>query len=231
MQNFGFSRLYDSKAGNPTTRGRMLDMLFCHVVYILPIFIGPNLAQNLGVINSYQALGWQGPSQLFQWVGAAREQLSQIALITGGAYLVFYVIAYARLVRAGHKLTRQKVMLLASTGLVSILAWGFLQPFQAFFIVNFYHGLQYFAIVWASEKKTMQRLLSVASRPASLAAAFGGFVLFVTAIGFLHEYCDIPQRRIGFALFTVVSLMHFWYDSFIWSVRKKQVSLAEHSAA
>jgi hypothetical protein len=227
MQSFGFSRIYDAKAGNPPTRGRLLDMLFNLVVYIGPIFIGGNLAPNIAVINRYADLGWHGPTQLFYLIGRIQRPLAQGVLIAGGLYIVFYVLAYAWLVRArGHRLSGPKIGLLLSTASVSILAWGYLPPFQAFFIANFFHGLQYFAIVWATEKRTLQRLTTRAGRSASALRALALFVVCVFTIGTAHTLFDIPSLRVGFALFTVVSLMHFWYDGFIWSVRRAEVKAA-----
>jgi hypothetical protein len=224
MQNFGFSRIYDAKAGNPPTRGRTLDMIFNHVVYIGPIFIGGNLAQTIGIINEYSHLGWSGPSQLFNFVGRVSGQLAQTVLIAGGLYIAFYLVAYFWLVRVrGHRLSSAKVWLLLSTASVSILAWGFLPTFQAFFVANFFHGLQYFAIVWATEKRTVQQHLTRTSQQAGLVVAFAAFALFVIGVGTCHTLLVAHRVHVGYALFTVVSLMHFWYDGFIWSVRASDV--------
>ena len=61
--------------------------------------------------------------------------------------------------RQGRAICWQKVYLLASTGLVSIYTWGFNTWGEAFLIMNLFHALQYFGIVWASEHRTMQRTL------------------------------------------------------------------------
>jgi hypothetical protein len=227
MQTFGFSRIYDAKAGNPPTQGRVLDMLLNHVIYIGPIFIGRNLAPNIAVINRYAELGWRAPSRLFNFVGTIQRELAQIVLVAGGAYIVFYVLAYTWLVRErGHRISATKVWLLLSTASVSILAWGFLPPFQAFFIANFFHALQYFAIVWATERRTLQRLVARPHTTVHPARALALFCLCVFAVGTAHTLFDVPALRLGFALFTVVSLMHFWYDGFIWSVRRAEVKVA-----
>ena len=43
----------------------------------------------------------------------------------------------------------------ALTGAVSLYAWGF-NPFgHAFFVMNFFHAWQYFAIVWSTDKKNV----------------------------------------------------------------------------
>jgi hypothetical protein len=197
------------------------------VVYIGPIFLGGNLAPNIAVINRYASVGWQGPTQFFNFVGHIQRQLALAVMIGGGLYILFYIGAYAWLVRArGHRLSTPKIALLLSTASVSILAWGYLPTFQAFFVANFFHALQYFAIVWATEKRTMQRLVARVSAPANAARALLLFCLFILGVGTAHTVFDVPDLRLGFAFFTVVSLMHFWYDGFIWSVRRSEVKAA-----
>ena len=39
----------------------------------------------------------------------------------------------------------------------------------------------------------------------------------------LAESTDADASAWLFSLFIVISLMHFWYDGFVWSVRRKQV--------
>jgi hypothetical protein len=163
---------------------------------------------------------------LFAWLGRVQHQLAHAVMIAGGAYIVFYVLAYAVLVRGGHKLSRPKVMLLLSTATISILAWGFLPPFQAFFIANFFHALQYFAIVWATEKKSIQRTFALAGRRGGAFVAFVLFCLSIGGMGFAHFAFGVSGLRWGIAFFTVVSLMHFWYDGFVWSVRRDEVKTA-----
>ena len=51
------------------------------------------------------------------------------------------------------------------------------------------------------------------------------FLAIGTAYGVWAEMCD-ADNHFFFNLVIVVSLMHFWYDGFIWSVRKRQVQLS-----
>jgi len=141
----------------------------------------------------------------------------------GAPFLVYYVASYVRLARSGYNVSRQKVALLVFTAIVSIWSWGFNTFGEAFFIVNFFHALQYFAIVWWSEKKTMCGMFGLESRPGALRRTLAIYL----AIGFSYGLVALCNRVWGVAILTqaflVVSIMHFWYDGFIWSVRKKQV--------
>jgi len=116
--------------------------------------------------------------------------------------------------------SRQKVLLLSSVGISSVWAWGFLPPFYAFFVANFYHGLQYFAIVWAVEKTTIKRVFGVAGYSHGQWLGLLLVVMSMLAAGSAYKIYGTFDLQWGIALFTTVSLMHFWYDSFVWSARE-----------
>jgi hypothetical protein len=127
-------------------------------------------------------------------------------------------------VRSGYRISRQKLALIFSTGIASIAAWGFMPPIEAVFVANFFHGLQYFAIVWWSERKQLAGKL-FENRTLALSAYLGS--IFVFGVLYVLYGSQIPKDgglRVAAACFLTVSLMHFWYDGFIWSVRAKQVA-------
>ena len=56
----------------------------------------------------------------------ANNRAITCAVIGAGAlFLVYYVLSYWRLHRRGYRVSPQKVFLLATTGLCSLVAWGF----------------------------------------------------------------------------------------------------------
>ena len=88
--------------------------------------------------------------------------------------------------------------------------------------MNFFHALQYFAIVWWSEKKNIQSLFGLSKISWGKPLAFALFIGVALAYGLWAETGDMSNDFV-FNAVMVVSIMHFWYDGFIWSVRKKQV--------
>ena len=96
----------------------------------------------------------------------------------------------------------------------------FLPPFHAFFVSNFYHGLQYFAIVWAIENRTIRHAAHLDRMRFGKVAAFVVFCLLLVASGYAYKLWGNDTLRLGVAFFTVVTLMHFWYDSFVWQAHK-----------
>lgn len=87
----------------------------------------------------------------------------------------------------------------------------------AFFVMNFFHAVQYLALVGWAEGGRMKRR-----------ARLGGatpFVLLAAVLGYgAWAYLATPDRRWSWAIAQTVALMHFWYDGFVWSVRKRDVT-------
>ncbi len=142
-------------------------------------------------------------------------------LSTGLPFVLFYVWCYWGYARRGYRVSFQKVALLSSTALCSIWSWGFNSFGMAFFIMNFFHALQYFALVWWTEKRNLTQLFRLQrfswGQPAALVLMVGlcfGYGVWADAL--------LPNEACLNAVM-VVAIMHFWYDGFIWSVRKKQV--------
>ncbi len=109
-----------------------------------------------------------------------------------------------------------------STGLCSIYTWGFNTWGEAFFIMNFFHALQYFGLVWATEKKTVMRLFRAERLPHGKRIAVALFVALPCLYGYWVAILDAGIQWL-FAITLVISICHFWFDGFVWSVRKRQM--------
>jgi hypothetical protein len=227
LQTFGLGRIYDSRAGNDANIGRRLDFILNLLLYAGPIFAGAVLMSHTKDFEQYDLVKAMLFSHMGDMIDAKQAYWRFAVMAFGIPFIIYYLYSYWRFYQRGYKVSPQKVVLLASTAAVSIYTWGFNSFGQAFFIMNFFHAFQYFGIVWWSEKKTMMNLFRLQN------VAWGKWatlVLFL-AIGFGYglwaEVADagsVPSGLdLGFNATIVVSLMHFWYDGFIWSVRKAQV--------
>lgn len=216
-QTFGFARIYDRNAGNPPEAGRRLDYWLNHLLYAGPILAGATLLPHVDVFTNYEEVGATFFTRIPAEAEGHQRWLTWGVLGAGTAFVLVYVLANVRLWRDGYRVSPLKVYLLATTGLCSIYTWGFNTWGQAFFIMNFFHGVQYLALVWAMEKKTLRERLG---RIGSLAPLvfFGSVALY----GVGAELLD-PDLTSLWAVTMVVSLMHFWWDGFIWSVRRQEV--------
>jgi hypothetical protein len=214
MQTFGLGRIYDLKAGQDGTVLRRTDLVLNWILYVGPIGAGAALLVHL---HELDRLGPTPLAWLAQAPGLAQMELGAIRIavvVIWIAGLAFAALAYATEHRRGYRMPPHKLALLISTGATSIIAWAFSPPFVAFAIVNLFHAVQYFALVWLKEGKRIEAALP---RGPALTMFFG----FCAAFGL--AYFAAKSFALMLTPFIACSLLHFWFDSFIWSVRKKQV--------
>lgn len=227
LQTFGLSRIYDVRHGNNPAAGRRADYWLNLLIYIGPIFAGINLVlhEHAKHFREFGRVGADGLAAFGELLMTRQDAMRPLILLVAVIILAGYVWEYRRLAREdGYRMPPQKLILLLSTAVCSLTAWGTLSIGEAFFTMNFFHALQYFAIVWWSEKKTITRLFGLQRLQVPLRPAVGVALLVLPAFAYGIWSTVKPGAAIGIVAFShVVSIMHFWYDGFIWSVRKKQV--------
>lgn len=215
-QTFGFARIYERNAGVPPQVGRTLDFWANQLLYAGPILAGATLMAHVDSFESFEAVEAALFTAIPAQVEGVQSLLTDLVIGFGTAFLVYYVLAHVERWRAGQPSSPLKIFLVASTGLTSIWAWGFNPWGEAFFIMNLFHAVQYLALVWATEKKRIVALCRV-ERP-GLAAA-----LFLGSVGVYGFVAQVGTFTGVWSATMVVSLMHFWYDGFVWSVARKQI--------
>ena len=219
-QTFGFARIYERNAGTPPELGRRLDFWLQQLLYAGPILAGATLMDHVDSFSSFEKIGDALFSSVPAQVEGYKQYLTYGVLAVGSALIAAYVIIYWRLAKRGDwKPPWLKLWLVGSTGFVSIYTWGFNSWGQAFLIMNLFHGVQYLALVWAMEQKRISGLMRLGNRPSLALAIYLGLVV---AYGFGVQLLDTDLTTL-WAITMVVSLMHFWYDAFVWSVRRAQV--------
>jgi hypothetical protein len=229
LQTFGFGRIYDSKQGNNPSAGRTLDIGMNLFLYLGPVLAGAQFAKHVGLSTSHFAFldptesPWRELvlQQAPNFLRGNQRYLTIAVLATGIPFLMYYIYSYWRLYRQGYKVSFQKVSLMVITGCVSTYFWGFRSFMDAFWVMNFFHALQYFAIVYHTEGSNLARLFRLDRLAHGAAIALLWIVSLTFVYGFWANMCAAGAWLTSAVL--TVSLMHFWYDSFIWSVKKKQV--------
>ena len=215
LQTFGLARAYDQRAGNDPVVGRQWDRALNLFLYLGPVLAGVSLADHILHFNRFQDVGAEFFSYIPAYALTYHRYLTWAVVGTGLPFLAVYLWRYRELEKRGYRVPREKTALLASTGLCSIVTWGF-NPFgEAFFIMNLFHAVQYFALIWHKERSSIRRVFGPGP----------GLTLFwVAAIGYgvWAEFWG-QSGHYGFSLLLTVSILHFWYDGFVWSVRKREV--------
>ncbi len=217
-QTFGFARIYERNGGTPPELGRRLDFWLQQLLYAGPILAGATLMDHVDSFSSFERVGDALMSSVPAHVHGASRYLAYGVLGLGAIVIAIYVVVYIRLARAGQwKPPWLKLWLVGSTGFVSIYTWGFNSWGEAFLIMNLFHGVQYLALVWAMEGQRIAGLIRLPQR-----AALAVYLASCAAYGFGVQALDADVTAL-WAVTIVVSLMHFWYDAFVWSVRRAQV--------
>lgn len=223
MQTFGLGRIYDMRAGNDPKAGRGLDWALNQLLYAGPIVAGATMLDHFEDFREFDAVR---PDTFFSRIPAQMEgiqgTLAQVLIAGGTVFVAAYLLRYWQLARRGYRVSPMKVWLLASTGFCSVYTWGFNSFGEAFFIMNAFHAFQYFGIVWAFERENLADLAGLKSRPGLRPLLLPLFVMLPLGYGVWVEAMDANVTAL-YALTIVVSIMHFWYDGFVWSVRRKQV--------
>jgi hypothetical protein len=202
-----------------TGERRRLDFWMNQLLYAGPILAGATLMDHFRTFDSFGSIGQAFFASVPARVEGNARFLAWGVLAVGAGFVVFYVWMYWRLAQRGHRPPWLKVWLVCSTGFVSVYTWGFNSWGTAFLIMNLFHGVQYLALVWAMEGKRIATLLRMPARPRIVLGIYLGSVL---AYGLGVQALD-ADLTVLWGITMVVSIMHFWYDAFVWSVRKAQI--------
>ncbi len=232
MQTFGFGRIYDGKKGNDPLAGRKLDMGMAFVVGLLPNIILltylPDTQVN-GALVEYLEMPIMVVKQHGWLITSARIPL----ILLGIGYTLFYIYSYNKLIKNGYQYSKAKFALFAVTGVTTILISCFYTIADGVFFGNIYHALQYIYIVYASEKSNLTEI-AVKKEEAGIRLEkkdhrIGILLFFLLIIPMIFIFAGLRQvtQKMEYvaAFWLLTSLMHFWFDGFIWSVRRQDIKL------
>jgi len=217
-QTYGFSRLYDVRVGNTSTTMCVLDRILNCLIYIGPILGGANLISHLDVFQQsyFEMLFF---SKIPFYAGFYSRTILILVLLFTALFIPYYLYAAWKSSKKNN-VSYQKICLLSITALVSILAWGFNTFGMAFLIANFFHAWQYYAMIYWSEKSSVAKRFNLDDKKASFVVIF----ILIALSAFLIFFVGFKQKtQFIISLLLTISLCHFWFDGFIWSVKKKHV--------
>ena len=133
----------------PPELGRKLDMGLNLLLYVGPILAGATLMDHLDSLEDFGDIGWSFLAAVPSRTEPHRATLSW--LILGQRRPVHPGLPPWPMCNCGAVGISPRCKKSRSTrapGAVSLYAWGFNSFGEAFFVMNFFHALQYFAIVW-----------------------------------------------------------------------------------
>jgi hypothetical protein len=221
-QTFGFARIYDRNYGNPPDKGRRLDFWVSQLLYAGPILAGVSLMDHVKHLDEFEDIGIVLFSNAPAFVESNQRYVAWTVIAGGSVFLLFYVGYYVRLHLSGYRVSPLKIFLVTTTGACSIYTWGLNSWGEAFFIMNLFHAVQYLALVWHAERGTMTTAFRMGARRRGKTLTCVLYLGAVLSYGFVSELLD-GRLHVLWSITIVVSLLHFWYDGFVWSVKRQDV--------
>lgn len=221
MQTFGFGRIYDSRVGNDSLMGRKLDMGMCFVLGLLPHLILltylPDSQRSEGLIEFFDM-----SESMIRNYGWVLKALRIPLFVFGISYTLFYIQTYRGICKRGYQFSKAKLGLFAVTGITTILTASFFTVADGIFFGNIYHALQYVFIVFVSERANLSNITGLKQNQKAVALIF-----FMVIVPFMFVFAGLRQMTSTVpylaAFWLLTSLLHFWFDGFIWSVRKQDI--------
>jgi len=226
MQNYGFMRLYDAKAASSSRRRARLD--FALLISTALLILSLNMGLFAPLLAAFDAIGFAPVTS----VGTIRAIQIAFGLATAIAAVAW--VLEARRIPRGER-GRQAPRLAFLICLVG--GHGLMNTTSNIFVLSahekVYHSLQYLALSWHYSKRRAERAPQ-ASTGTVFRAVFAPqrwpvYLLVVaawTVLVFVGNRA-VGESATGPGLFTALigglALCHYYFDSFLWRVRRPQV--------
>src|SRR6266446_283000 len=222
MQTYGFCRIYDAKTGTFDTLTRRLDFAMCVIWFATAVALSPYRLSD--TLDTYYMCG--GP-----FIPPSVVQLGQgLILLLAVAVSGLFVAHFCRLWIIGKRPNPVKVALLVT----SIAFWWYCNNLVANILVGIalfevFHDVQYLSLVWIYNRNRVEKdsniggfMRFVFRRSGSLIGLYVGLVFAYGSLSYFNAHLGIETvKRILTGVVTASTLLHFYYDGFIWKVRER----------
>ena len=222
MQTYGFCRIYDAKTGTFDALTRRLDFAMCVIWFATAVALSPYRLSD--TLETYYMCG--GP-----FIPPSVVELGQgVFLLLAVAVSVLFVAHFCRLWIIGKRPNPVKLALL----ITSIAFWCYCNNLVANILVGIalfevFHDVQYLSLVWIYNRNRVEKdsniggfMRFVFRRSGSLMGLYVGLVFAYGSLAYINGHLGIETvKRILTGVVTASTLLHFYYDGFIWKVRER----------
>jgi tetratricopeptide (TPR) repeat protein len=222
MQTYGFCRIYDAKAGAFDALTRRLDFAMCVIWFATAVALSPYRLSD--TLDTYYMCG--GPFIPPSVV----QHGQQLILFAAIAVSVLFLLHFGRLWIIGKRPNPVKVALLVT----SIAFWWYCNNLVANILVGIalfevFHDVQYLSLVWIYNRNRVEKdsniggfMRFVFRRSGSLIGLYVGLVFAYGSLSYFNAHLGMETvKRILTGVVTASTLLHFYYDGFIWKVRER----------
>ena len=222
MQTYGFCRIYDAKTGTFDALTRRLDFAMCLIWFATAVALSP---YRLGdTLETYYMCG--GPFVPPTLLHHAQQLILCVAIALSILFLAHFVRTWI----SGRRASPVKLALLVT----SIGFWWYCNNLVANILVGIalfevFHDVQYLSLVWIYNRNRVEKdsniggfMRFVFRRSGSLIGLYVGLVLAYGSLSYINAHVGIEKvKRILTGVVTASTLLHFYYDGFIWKVRER----------
>src|SRR5450759_3029247 len=222
MQTYGFCRIYDAKTGTFDALTRRLDFAACVIWFATAVALSPYRLSD--TLDTYYMCG--GPFIPPSVVHHGQ----QLILFAAIAVSVLFVLHFGRMWLIGNRPNPVKVALLVTR----IAFWWYCNNLVANILVGIalfevFHDVQYLSLVWIYNRNRVEKdsniggfMRFVFRRSGSLIGLYVGLVFAYGSLSYFNAHLGIDVvQRILTGVVTASTLLHFYYDGFIWKVRER----------
>ncbi len=222
MQTYGFCRIYDAKTGTFDAITRRLDFAMCVIWFATAVALSPYRLSD--TLDTYYMCG--GPFIPPSVVHHGQ----QLILFAAIGVSILFLLHFGRLWIIGKRPNPVKVALLVT----SIAFWWYCNNLVANILVGIalfevFHDVQYLSLVWIYNRNRVEKdsniggfMRFVFRRSGSLIGLYVGLVFAYGSLSYFNAHLGIETvKRILTGVVTASTLLHFYYDGFIWKVRER----------
>jgi len=222
MQTYGFCRIYDAKTGTFDALTRRLDFAMCVIWFATAVALSPYRLSD--TLDTYYMCG--GPFISPSIIHHGQQLILLVAIVVS----VLFILHFGRMWIIGHRPNPVKLALLVT----SIAFWWYCNNLVANIIVGIalfevFHDVQYLSLVWIYNRNRVEKdsniggfMRFVFRRSGSLIGLYVGLVFAYGSVAYFNAHIGIENlKRILTGVVTASTLLHFYYDGFIWKVRER----------
>src|SRR6266849_5622109 len=222
MQTYGFCRIYDAKMGSFAALTRRLDFATCGIWFATAVLLSSQRMTD--TLDTYYAAG--GPF-ISPWAMRIGQQAMLAAALTVSA---LFLANFIWMWMSGKRPNPVKLALLVT----SICFWWYCNNIVASILVGIalfevFHDVQYLSLVWIYNRNRVEKDSSIGGfmrfvfrRSGSLIGLYVGLVFAYGSLAYFNAHLGIETvKRVLTGVVTASTLLHFYYDGFIWKVRER----------
>jgi Tfp pilus assembly protein PilF len=227
MQTYGFCRIYDAKTGSFAALNRRLDFWLCAIWFATAVVLSPmRIADTLDVF--YSSGGLFIPPWILQ---AAQRGFLFLAAAVSILFVANFIWMWTRAKRPNPV----KLVLL----ITSISFWWYCNNLVSNLLVGIalfevFHDVQYLSLVWIYNRNRVEKDQNIGGfmrfifrRSGSLVGLYLGLIFAYGSLAYFNSQLQIETiKRVLTGVVSASTLLHFYYDGFIWKVRESSTRQA-----